>query len=449
MENKVSCDIKDFEAAKGGNSLGMKAYCMLGVIGGLMILVLKHSKKLKIEKLNQEGNPPRSLAESSEVLESKQPLEKERVAQEIEQGTTPLKQRIVMESSTPQEENVREDIGGRPLENSSRDKIESTEGFADKAKAAPLVKMEEKGVVRRGRHEEKWQVNRLSNGRWVFRSAIGLGLGLLLMVSCYLFLPKLFPNRFGHFTGSEVAVKRLVSPIEPEDSSISWFAGGGVEIQEQALTLLKEFIQAETKEEKAKFLRTKVNFLNASKDWFQFEDCRLDEAHEHVWAVEENGVSKFLSFQGRTKSFKDFKLIFVRSEGEFLIDWEASVGWSSKKMEEIGLLSSLDSAFVRCVLSKGQLYNDLFPEKDYSCFMLTPRDGVGDCVLWGYVALHSNLDSKLKKLMNYGMFNLDLKEKVLVSLDVSIDPKRCAKNQLIINEVPFEGWVAPVEEETR
>lgn len=306
----------------------------------------------------------------------------------------------------------------------------------------PLLQVEPpKSTV--DKKEANWETSGYSTEGWVLRSGLYALIGLLVVIGGYLLIPKLMPGRFGVTGKPNTEVKRLVKKAESDTFTKEWRAGGGAVMREKAMEKLRGFLAAETNAQKARFLREPGVFLNFSQGWDVLENLRLDQENERIWSVVEDGDVTFLLLRAKTSDFLPFHVIFVRSGDDLLIDWDASVGWSSIKLEEMANLGAFDSVMVRCVIEKGQLYTEQFPETEYSCYMLAPRETTGDDLFWAYTPLDSDLDHQLRALMNHGMFNVELREKVLVTLNVSKDPQRCSRKQLILDDIVHEGWVAP------
>ncbi len=294
--------------------------------------------------------------------------------------------------------------------------------------------------------EAKWETSGFSTEGWVLRSGLYALVGLLAVIGGYLIIPKFMPGRFGNAGKPNTEVKRLVKEKKPDTSTKEWRAGGGAAMREKAMTQLRGFMAAETDAQKARFLREPGAFLNFSQGWSGLENLRLEQENEQIWSLVEDENVNFLLLRAKASDFTPFHVIFVRSGDSLLIDWDASVGWSSIKLEEMADLGAFDSVMVRCVVEKGQLYTEEFPETEYSCYMLAPRETNGEDLFWAYTALDSDLDKELRALMNHGMFNVELREKVLVTLNVSKDPQRCSRKQLILDEMVHEGWVAPTSD---
>lgn len=97
---------------------------------------------------------------------------------------------------------------------------------------------------------------------------------------------------------------------------------------------------------------------------------------------------------------------------------------------------------LRCLLSRrNEHYLGPYNERQHSAFMLSSPDR--QTYVWAYVPRDSQLDLRLRRLLDHGRFVVDLKKDLRVTVRVKRSAKDALPSQLELVELLHPDWVAP------
>lgn len=168
-----------------------------------------------------------------------------------------------------------------------------------------------------------------------------------------------------------------------------------------------------------------------------------------VYSSEVTGSKKrgYLALSGKRENGEPYEVFLVNEENRVLLDWDASVGWSEKSIEQMVVEKPRKEIFLRCRLAKKPSYDQKFGKTDYSGYVLS-GDEVDD-FFFGYVNLEKPggkaIERDLRLLLNYGSFISDEAPLVdqKVTLRVRFDDRIGEEGNFEIVEYLNDGWVTP------
>jgi len=109
---------------------------------------------------------------------------------------------------------------------------------------------------------------------------------------------------------------------------------------------------------------------------------------------------------------------------------------------ELPTKSFQKSVIVRCYIERqNEFYAGPYNDTDHSAFMISSPDMRQS--FWAYVKRDSQLDLKLKGLLDHGSFVVPLKKDVLVTLRVRSGKKDALPSQLEVVELVHAEWLTP------
>jgi hypothetical protein len=132
--------------------------------------------------------------------------------------------------------------------------------------------------------------------------------------------------------------------------------------------------------------------------------------------------------------------IFFLKEGDrYVIDWEATVGFSELLPGEVAKLPDCEPRLMRAVLVEAVFYQTGgYTEDDFLCVTLHHRDQ--NEFLWAYAPMGSNAE---RVISNYlAEKSVEIRERA-VTLKVRKGTASAQPNQVEIVEFQHWGWVAP------
>ena len=262
-------------------------------------------------------------------------------------------------------------------------------------------------------------------------------------------------------SGSTLVEKGEKTKTEEENSSEKWFRAHSGELAEQALTVLKGYMAASTKEARSQWVRNPERYLKLVDGWPVPISPLLSENDPQTWNIEHTEKTAYLIFKGRDKNYMPFRAYFTREGDTLKLDWEATTAWSEVSLDALrkagekrrsGASASAesdlpravytDSVLLRCLIrKKEQYYAGVYDDERYSAFMLLSSDKMQN--VWGYAPRGSELDLKLRKLLSYGYFVESLKRDVCVTVRIRVNQKDALPSQVELVKMEYPEWVTP------
>lgn len=145
----------------------------------------------------------------------------------------------------------------------------------------------------------------------------------------------------------------------------------------------------------------------------------------------------YLVVSGLRNDYSKYLAYFVEKEGELVIDWRATVGFSEVLPNEVADMPTDKSLLMRAIALPSSFYTLAYPESDYACYLLSHIDR--EEYAWGYVrrdsVVHDQLDGALKAPLTRPADNR-------VTLTVRKGRGDGLPNQLVIDEVVGADWLS-------
>ncbi|NWK56091.1 hypothetical protein HW115_10760 [Verrucomicrobiaceae bacterium N1E253] len=285
----------------------------------------------------------------------------------------------------------------------------------------------------------------------------------------------------GAFGGATVKAEEVPPPVEEKKdpyagSPEKWFRDRSGVIGKQALKVLTSFTEASDLEARSQWVRNPDQYLALAPHWDSRVDPHLGAGSKQAWDIGHTDQTAYLIFKGRNQEFFPFRAYFTREEGELKLDWQATTGWSevsllsirevmekraganSNEERELGVVSASelsprpkselptaiydDSVLLRCLIRKQHdYYAGVYNDREHSAYMLFSADKMHH--MWGYAPKGSELDRRLKAILDHGSFVVSLKKDKRVTVKVRINEKVALPNQLDLVELVNPEWVTP------
>jgi len=336
---------------------------------------------------------------------------------------------------------------------------------------AKFEKLEER-LPEDERQEEQWGGSLGTNWLMLF-----LGGGGVIVLVIVLVVMR------GAWGGDMMKAEDIVIPTlvveEPdpfEGEPEQWMRHRSGVISEEALQILKQFMESEDAEVRSKLVRHPDEYLKLAPHWPVSIDTVLSNSDHQAWVIGHTEDTAYLILNTMTRDFLPLRVYFTR-EGETLkLDWQASVAWSDVSLKDIRLagqqrggaanerqrkagvvpMSKLspsskstipakiytDSVLVRCMIrKKEEHYLGIYNDEEHSAYMLLSPDKMHD--MWGYAAKGSDLDLRLKAILDHGSFVVSLKKDERVMLRIRVNEKEALPSQVELVELLNPEWVTP------
>jgi hypothetical protein len=223
-------------------------------------------------------------------------------------------------------------------------------------------------------------------------------------------------------------------------------------------------------------VRHPSEYLKQCKDWPVPVNPLLSTHDPQEWEIGHTEETAYLILNARDHDYLPFRAYFTRENGELKLDWAATTAWSEVSLQTIRqtaqrlggpvneaqrkagvvALSQLspavksvlpdkihtDSVFIRCqIRKKEEFYAGPYNDQEHSAYMLLSADQMHH--MWGYAPKGSELDLKLKALLDHGSFVVALKKDQRVILRVRMNKKDALPSQLELVELITPEWVTP------
>jgi hypothetical protein len=244
-------------------------------------------------------------------------------------------------------------------------------------------------------------------------------------------------------------------PLEPD--SLTWFYEDSVAAMEGVKNTIGMINRGEDLEEIEKKLRDspfRSDYAVDLKDWgnplLTNSLSGFSWAARVVYSSEATGAKErgFIAVSGKRENGNPYEIFFLQDqEGQLVLDWDASMGWSEKKVIELAESKPRNEIFLRCKVGKEPGYDQSFGQDEYSGYVLTGE--TSDDFIFAYVNLDKPggkaIDRDFRLLLNYGSFvsNDPPLQDQKVTLRVKFNNEIGAEGQFEIVEYLNDGWVSP------
>ena len=207
----------------------------------------------------------------------------------------------------------------------------------------------------------------------------------------------------------------------------------------QIRNAIKSFVSAKTVEEKLKFSRASEGIEQKMQHYYGGGDPEV----EGFRSIDQTKVvyrGDFISTFVRLKDFLDYPVVVERlGEDDYRVDWESWVGYCEKKVVEMKALKPTKPILIRAVATNENYYNYSFSDDEkWISLKLAFHDE--DHTLWAYAERDSKIGQALK------VYRDEVESRPFI-MRVKYPEKARANDQVIIDEIITDGWVAFPKEE--
>ncbi len=150
----------------------------------------------------------------------------------------------------------------------------------------------------------------------------------------------------------------------------------------------------------------------------------------------------YLIMEGFRKDHTRMTAYFLQEDGRYVLDWQASVGYSEVLPAEVAELDGEDSLLMRVQAAPATFYAGPFTEEEYQCYSLSHLDPA--VWVWGY--------ARRSSLANVGL-QMTVRARSLGGTDrratirVRKGPEGGRPNQVEVVDFLHVDWLSPVEED--
>ncbi|MDC0088011.1 hypothetical protein OAI07_00555 [Akkermansiaceae bacterium] len=238
-----------------------------------------------------------------------------------------------------------------------------------------------------------------------------------------------------------VAVIESVEVIKEDPEE--WFHDRYESNYNEALEILNSFTKAQSAAERSDFVRNPEFYLKNSSQVKMSMSPRLSMQDTQSWNIDHVENKAYLRLLCNDEIGMAFSAYFTREGDSMKLDVAASSAWSEASIEnQYEELNDGGTAVVRCLISRQEeSYNDPYNDEEHAAYLLKSADEINN--IWGYVKRGSDLDNKLKAVLDHGSFVVALKKNVRVTIKVARENKETQVSQVDILELLHEEWVSP------
>ena len=235
--------------------------------------------------------------------------------------------------------------------------------------------------------------------------------------------------------------KRPVMKDGLEKNPIADFVTGAGQILPEVSVLLEK-VASISDEELPGFIRGGMKSMENRRDWIarKAKGARHHPIAKRQLHATELGKTAYLILLGLDSNHLSAIAYFVKEDGEFKYDWEASEGYSDLLPNEVDQLADDEPKLMRVVVSLSNYYTLQFTEAEYRAYSLHHQDP-GEFV-WAFAKRGSAVDQRL--MASYLSPDLDGTQH-RATVQVRKGPEGARANQLEIVEFLHTDWFTPNE----
>lgn len=196
---------------------------------------------------------------------------------------------------------------------------------------------------------------------------------------------------------------------------------------------IKNFLEAKTVQEKAKFVRDPERVLPLMKKYYERTPYEAEGFRQLGDLRELTAGNTVIATVVRVQDFTDYPIAAELKDGEWFVDWESWVGYSEMTIDELREKMPKDEVLVRVLLISENYFNYNFSkDEEWSSYRLRFKDSFED--LWGYVKKGSPQETAIVDQFQ------NKKEKAM-RLKIKYPENPRNGDQVLITEVVGEGWL--------
>lgn len=265
-------------------------------------------------------------------------------------------------------------------------------------------------------------------GDWKFIASLVVPALLLLGGFAWWMMPDDEPAR----SAPLAAIPPSAVPVVPEPAARTMIL--------KVEAAVRGFLEAPTAAEALRHVRDPERTRPKLEAWLAGRPYAAPGFHEMLGeTVAASGeTSHLMTVQVRTGDFELREIVLVEAGDELRVDWESWVGWSEMPWADFERERPPEPKWFRVILSRVDYYNFAFKDDaEWSSYRLDAPDGTAS--LYGYVPRTSKLAQQIRPVDEGG--------KVKLLLRLKYPPDALSGNQVLIDEVAGQEWVAPDEPE--
>jgi hypothetical protein len=295
--------------------------------------------------------------------------------------------------------------------------------------------------------EERWgsRRHRRRGGKWIMLVVMGVGVPLVaIIVGVSLFKkppPDTKPIQRTGIIWDEPSVSNL-----PYDSTspVAWFHENSVGAFEDAVAILERCNEARDPREVRDVLRDEDRTLAKMKESGTGWDPPffLSDPRSTTWEYGEAGDTGYMWIAGRRADYTKFRAYFVKTDDGLKLDWDASVAWCQVPVDGLVEKAPRHPTLVRTWLGKQPDYDSEIGRGGlYSWYLVL--DESKEHFVWAYAPAGSQVDLKIKGLMNYGRMVMTRKNEIRAIVRLVKPGLGFRESEFEITELVTEEWVMP------
>ena len=287
---------------------------------------------------------------------------------------------------------------------------------------------------------EEWTGAPAMSGRTLAKMMAGGVLVVAAGLAAVLVLHSL--NRDSGTAPLGYATLEMTPEEAPLDNRLALFLESPAGVQKEALHLLAGYGAARTAREAEPWVRTSTAGDEMPRRWRPWTSPpRIDQPDMIQFSFLENHAIPFMVAWGIRENFTPYCAYFARDHGKLRLDWEATEGLCDIPIPDLPAATEVRGALVRCELEIKPFHTGSFPESRYRSYALNTADQLN--WVWGYVERDSQLDGKLREILNDGTNILEHKLRERVTLRVAMPANRDLPSQFLITDMLHNEWLCP------
>jgi len=220
---------------------------------------------------------------------------------------------------------------------------------------------------------------------------------------------------------------------DPEPESVATTILSQALVRNQLEPIIQAFLMATTLEEAASHTRRPTRTLQRMKR-FHGDGYYSPGFRQLKWNKPMRRDGEWAMLEVEDQQFRVMPIALIREDGSWKIDWESWAGWSELTLPTLRAEQPTEPVIIRAIVDPVDYYNFSFSDDSrWTSYRITDPERLDS--LYAYAPSLGEIDLRLKP--NVGERNLRFTLKVHYPENPETD------NQLIIDEILAEGWVAP------
>ncbi|MDA7518403.1 hypothetical protein N9868_02950 [Akkermansiaceae bacterium] len=273
---------------------------------------------------------------------------------------------------------------------------------------------------------------------------VGVGIGVSYLTK----------DRTGESADDVEVVEIFTGTDEDQATAHDWFVDDSMVWLDKAVKIIRTVNAAEGPEEFIASVRPSPYREFNPVDLSQWQSPMvIDTLQDISWALpavtapggNEGSAMGYLEISGTRANNDDVTVFFVESDGELLLDWDASTAWSQMPISKFIEEKPQGGAILRVKIDKKRIYDEVVNGVTYSGYLATSGDGAD--FFFCYIPLDSVKqridDERLKTILNYGRFIGKLRHDQPLTVRVRFGDGKGGGKRFEIMDLLHDKWVRP------